>query len=101
VKNKTSPPSNVTHPFVAQHAADVIGILSGWDRLRLRGTLRALCQPTVRLRYLFVCQVLLKGFKNYALGLTQRILQHAERMAKGAQRPPPRYSLRARRIRTN
>ncbi len=57
MKNKTR--CNVTYPFVAKHSADVIGVLSGFDRLRLRGTLRALYQPTVLLRYLFVCQVLL------------------------------------------
>jgi len=84
---KNKPPCNVTHPFVAKHSADVIGVLSGLDRLRLRGTLRALYQPTVLLRYLFVCQVLLKGFKNYALGLTQRIIEHAEGMATKADRP--------------
>src|SRR5437588_4957862 len=83
----TKPSDNVTPPFVARHAEDVIGILSGFDRLRLRGTLRALYQPTVLLRYLFVCQVLLKGFKHYALGLTKRIIEHAEAMATKAGRP--------------
>ena len=80
-------PCNVTDPFVAKHSADVIGVLCGFDRLRLRGTLRALYQPTVLLRYLFVCQVLLKGFKNYAMSLTQRIVEHAEGMATKAGRP--------------
>lgn len=79
--------NNVTHPFVAKHAADVIGVLSGFDRLRLRGSLRALYQPTVLLRYLYVCQVLLKGFKQYALSLTGRILQRAEAMANRGHRP--------------
>ena len=74
---KNNKPCNVTSPFVAQHAADVTGVLCGLDRLRLRGTLRALYQPTVLLRFLFVCQVLLKGFKNYAIGLTRRIIDHA------------------------
>ena len=85
MKNKT--PGNVTSPFAAKHCADVIGVLSGLDRLRLRGTLRALYQPTVLLRYLFVCQVLLKGFKNYARGVTQRMVEHAEGMAAKAGRP--------------
>jgi hypothetical protein len=85
MKNKAL--GNVTYPFVAKHAADVIGVLSGFDRLRLRGTLRALYQPTVLLRYLFVCQVLLKGFKSYARGVTQRMVAHAEGMAAQAGRP--------------
>jgi hypothetical protein len=54
-----------------------IGVLSGFDRLRLRGTLRSLYQPTVLLRYFFVCQVLLKGFKDYAMSLTRRIIEHS------------------------
>jgi hypothetical protein len=86
MKNNTTS-SHITHPFVAKHAADVIGVLSGFDRLRLRGTLRALYQPTVLLRYLFVCQVLLKGFKQYALNLTGRILQRAEALANRSHRP--------------
>src|SRR5437773_7508255 len=83
----TEPSNNVTHAFVARHAEDVIGILSGFDRLRLRGTLRSLYQPSVLLRYLYLCQVMLKGFKNYSMNLTRRILEGAEQMAKKANRP--------------
>ncbi len=84
--NKTVP-AHVTYPFVAQHSADVTGVLAGWDRLRLRGTLRSLYQPRVLLRYLFVCQVLLKGFRTYSLQLTRRILKHAEQLAQAHRRP--------------
>jgi len=83
----TNTPNNVTNPFVARHQADVMGILSGFDRLRLRGTLRSLYQPSVLLRYLYLCQVLLKGFKDYSKNLTRRILRGAEQMAKEANRP--------------
>jgi hypothetical protein len=84
---KKSTSHNITSPFVAKHSSDVIGVLSGFDRLRLRGTLRALYQPTVLLRYLFVCQVLLKGFKDYAMSLTRRIIEHAQGKALQADRP--------------
>jgi len=84
---KKTASTNVTSAFVTRHASDVTGVLAGFDRLRLRGTLRALYQPSVLLRYLFVCQVLLKGFKNYAQSLTQRILRGAEDMAKRSNRP--------------
>jgi len=84
---KKNTPNNVTYPFVARHEADVMGILSGFDRLRVRGTLRSLYQPRVLLRYLYLCQVLLKGFKAYSLDLTGRILQRAEQMARAAKRP--------------
>ncbi len=80
-------PNNVTTPFVAHHAADVIGVLSGWDRLRLRGTLRHLYHPSALLRYLYVCQVLLRGFKNYSKDLTNRIVEHAQRLAEKSSRP--------------
>jgi hypothetical protein len=84
---KTKPSNNVTSPFIARHGCDVTGVLSGFDRLRLRGTLRSLYQPAVLLRYLYLCEVLLKGFKNYSLSLTRRILEGAEQMAKEANRP--------------
>jgi hypothetical protein len=87
MKNQSTPSNNVTSPFVAKHASDVIGNLSGFDRLRLRGTLRSLYQPSVLLRYLFLCQVMLKGFKNYSLSLTKRILDSAQEMANQAGRP--------------
>jgi len=79
--------NNVTCPFLTKYSADVIGVLSGFDRLRLRGTLRTLYHDTVFLRYLWVCQVLLKGFKNYAINLTGRIVNHAQRLAQRAGRP--------------
>jgi len=87
MKSTFLPPNNVISPFVAKHAPDIIGVLSGFDRLRLRGTLRSLYQPTVLLRYLFVCQVLLKGFKNYACSITRRIIDHARSFATRAGRP--------------
>ena len=80
-------PNNVTSLFITKHERDVIGVLCGSDRLRLRGTLRSLYQPTVLLRYLYLCEVLLKGFKNYSLSLTGRILEQAEQLAAKAARP--------------
>jgi hypothetical protein len=80
-------PDRVTSPFVTQHQADVIGVLHGFDRLRLRGTLRHLYQPRALLRYLYFCQVMVQGFKKYALDLTGRIVAHAQQMAQDAQRP--------------
>jgi hypothetical protein len=84
---KKPTPSNVTSAFVAQHQTDVMGVLSGFDRLRLRGTLRTLYNPKVLMRYLVLCEVLLKGFRNYALDLTGRLLNKAQQMAEQANRP--------------
>jgi hypothetical protein len=39
--------------FVQRHQADVIGVLHGWDRLRLQGTLRSLYYQPVMEEYLW------------------------------------------------
>jgi len=38
VKTTTSIPNSTSNLFIQKHAASVIGILSGFDRLRFRGT---------------------------------------------------------------
>ena len=63
------------------------GVLSGFDRLRLRGTLRHLFQPTVMEAYLNACRVLIKDFRTFALGLTGRIKAAAYAAAEQAGRP--------------
>jgi hypothetical protein len=90
---KKSTSHNITSPFVAKHSSDVIGVLSGFDRLRLRGTLRALYQPTVLLRYLFVCQVLLKGFKDYAATSAPASLHLLPTPPNNAAAPPASAAL--------
>ena len=82
-----NPTDNVTPPFVASHAADVTGVLHGFDRLRLRGTLPSLYNPSVLARYLYLCHVFFKGFKEHARRLSERILEAALAWAAGAQRP--------------
>ena len=34
--------NEIASAFVEQHQSEVIGVLHGWDRLRLQGTLRSL-----------------------------------------------------------
>lgn len=57
--------------FVARHRLKVKGILTGFDRIRFRGTL---CWPA-NVRglgaFLWGTKVLLKGFKDYAMGLSE------------------------------
>ena len=50
--------------FLNKHAADVIGVLSGFDRLVFRGTLRLLARHLGLMRYLRAKQVLLKDFAS-------------------------------------
>ena len=51
--------------FIQQYKEDVIGHLSGFDRLVLRGTLRALAVKSGMLNYLWHVGVLLKDFGKF------------------------------------
>jgi hypothetical protein len=73
--------------FITRHADQIVGVLNGWDRLRLRGTLRWLANVDGMKNYLWHARVLLKDFKRYALGITGRIKQATERLAHAAGRP--------------
>jgi len=73
--------------FVHRHASKVIGALSGFDRVRLRGTLRWLANPRGMMNYLFAIQKPLKEFKEYAKDATQRVVAAGEQVAEAAGRP--------------
>lgn len=73
--------------FIQRHASNVIGVLSGFDRVRLRGTLRWLANRDGMLSYLYAAKVLLKEFKDYAIGVTERIRAASHRIAEEAGRP--------------
>jgi hypothetical protein len=79
--------SDVPSSFVTQHASDVIGVLSGFDRLRLMATLRPLYQPSLMMRYLSRTGVLLKDFAAFAGGWTERVRGAAHQLAKQTGRP--------------
>jgi hypothetical protein len=79
--------SDAPSPFVTQHASDVIGVLSGFDRLRLMATLRPLYQPSLMQRYLIRANVLLKDFAAFASGWTDRVRAAAHQLAEQHQRP--------------
>jgi hypothetical protein len=73
--------------FVQRHRADVIGVLHGWDRLRLQGTLRSLYYQPVMERYLRQAGVMWKKFKSFASALTGRVRQAAVALAEQHSRP--------------
>jgi hypothetical protein len=83
----TTTPSDVPSPFVTQHTADVIGVLSGFDRLRLMASLRPLYQPSFMLSYLSCVSVLLKDFAAFAASWTERVRNAAHQLAQAAGRP--------------
>jgi hypothetical protein len=75
------------HPFLQRHAEKVTGMLNGWDRIRLRGTLRWVANMRGMMSYLSAASVLLKDFKAYAQQATEQIRQATLRTAEAAGRP--------------
>lgn len=73
--------------FLTRHASEVKGTLSGFDRVRFRGTLRWLANTKGMGAWLSRTNVLLKDFKDYAMGLTDTIKQATGRLAEQQQRP--------------
>jgi hypothetical protein len=83
----SSPTSQASHPFVAQHQADVMGTLEGFDRVRLRGTYRQLYCPTVMEAYLSAQHILLKYFGNLVKSISQQVKKATETIAQKLGRP--------------
>jgi hypothetical protein len=77
----------VPDAFLSKFGSRVTGFLCGFDRLRFRATLGMLFQPEIMRQYLSRQNVLLKDFKTYALGLTERIKATALGAAAAAHRP--------------
>lgn len=70
--------------FLAHHGKDVTGVVYGFDRLRLQGSLRALYQPEIMSEYLRHAGVLWKDFKAFVCTVTDRIRAAAEVAAEQA-----------------
>jgi len=72
--------------FIQKHADSVIGMVSGFDRLVLRGTIRSMAYAQGMKHYLDRTGVLLKDFGDYAEGVTKRVkaavLEGAERQKR-------------------
>ena len=83
----TTTPNDVPSSFVTQHASDVIGVVSGFDRLRLMATLRSLYQPSFMMAYLSRVGVLLKNFAAFASAWTERVRFAAQQLAQSTGRP--------------
>src|SRR5687767_12928835 len=70
--------------FLARQGDKVTGVISGFDRLRLQGTLRALYVPEIFQEYLWRAKVLCKDFKPHLTAVTARICASAEATARRA-----------------
>lgn len=73
--------------FVQRHEDQILGVLSGFDRLRFRGTLRMLSTVGGMLAVLGRLGVLLKDFTAYAQRLTQQLRESVEGVGQEAGRP--------------
>ena len=73
--------------FLAQHGGDVTGVIAGYDRLRLRGSLRYFYQPTFMFRHLCEVGVLLKNFGAYVSSVSDRVRDAAHAFAQRCGRP--------------
>ena len=75
--------------FIQRHEAEVIGAMSGFDRLWFRGTLRLIAHVAglgSYLRYARGGATLLKDFGEWSLGLTARVKEAARAVMTGAGR---------------
>lgn len=68
--------------FIQRHADQVSGVLSGFDRMRFRGTLRWLAYTNGMRGFLNHIGVLLKDFKTYVQSVTDQIRDATEQLAK-------------------
>jgi hypothetical protein len=73
--------------LVPRNAEHVIGVLTGWDRIVLRGRLRALAFAEGMARHLSRIGVLLKDFGDHAQAMTKRLIDASLQRAEAARRP--------------
>src|SRR5215831_18000502 len=78
--------NNAMNSFVQRHSSSVIGVLSGFDRLLFRGTLRMLATARGLMGYLWSTQTLLKDFGQWSERLTGQVREQSEQTVRNAGR---------------
>jgi hypothetical protein len=73
--------------FIQKHAADVIGVLSGFDRLVFRGTARQVGYVEGMRKFLSAKHVLLKDFGSWAEGISKQVKEASLATVTAAGRP--------------
>jgi hypothetical protein len=73
--------------FIEKHQKHIIGVLSGWDRIVFRGTLRLIAHLAGMSSYLRCRHILLKDFKAYAQRQTAELIQASVAQAEKRGRP--------------
>lgn len=77
----------VLEQFIKRYGDRVTGVLSGFDRVLFRGTLRSLSRAEGLLSWLNWKRVLLKDFRALAEAASARLREHARQLAEKAGRP--------------
>jgi len=73
--------------FIHKYGNDVISVLSGFDRLVLRGTLRPIVYAAGMMNYLYAMEVLLKDFQEYVEQITKAVKEASTLEARQMNRP--------------
>ena len=73
--------------FLQRHGRKILGVLSGFDRMRFRGSFTPLTTAGGLMVWLWKAGVLLKNFKAFAEDFTRQIRQATEAGAIAAGRP--------------
>lgn len=73
--------------FLARHEPNIKGVLSGFDRVRFRGTLRWLANKSGLYSWLHHQHILLKEFKDYSLAITDTLRKASQFLAQQSERP--------------
>jgi hypothetical protein len=68
--------------FIVKHQKQVLGMLSGFDRIRFRGTFRVLAVAKLLMVWLTQQRVLIKDFGGFAESLTQTLKRAVEQVAQ-------------------
>src|SRR5688572_9406800 len=73
--------------FIAKHRDQITGVLSGFDRLVFRGTLRSISFPGGMRHYLHANDVLLKDFGSHVDRVSKQLKDASLGQAKALGRP--------------
>jgi hypothetical protein len=73
--------------FIEKHKKNIIGVLSGWDRIVFRGTLRLVANLAGMCSYLAYRHILMKDFKEYTQRKTAELIEASVAKAEQGGRP--------------
>jgi hypothetical protein len=82
-----NPQEDAMNQFIQQYEKDIIGHLSGFDRLVLRGTLRALAVKSGMLNYLWLVGVHMKDFARFCKEKSEQLKTASLAQAQRLHRP--------------